>query len=444
MYSIASASTTHIGKVREINEDAVLETGNLFAVADGMGGHQAGEVASSLALTVIEEYIEDNLGVIPGEKLVEKAMGAANARVHRKATGSAKFRDMGTTVTLLYREGDIAYIGHVGDSRAYLLRAGGLKQLTRDHSLVGKLVEDGEITEEEARQHPQRNIILQALGLAPQVEIDVVSVKIQPGDVYMLATDGLSSLVEDPRIEEVLAAEPEPTTAAKRLVDLALEAGGTDNISVVIVGFQESATTVPAAGAGVAGTGEEAPAGTEKPRAGGRPRSAAIKKALVVIVAVLVVLGAGFGVAFYFYNRTFYVGSRNGKVTLFKGFPFWELAMVERGTDIETRFLPEALRRRVEGKLEPESKRNAERTIGSLEREVEKNSSIVPDVVGKKFVEARALLEKAGLQAKVEPAGIPGMPADLVVVSDPQPGTRVGKGSQVTLKVTVSGPQKEV
>jgi serine/threonine protein phosphatase PrpC len=152
--------------VRQINEDSVLETGNIFAVADGMGGHQAGEVASALAISVVGQYIEDNIGLISAEKLVEKAAGAANAAVYTKASSSARFRQMGTTLTLMYREGDTAYIGHVGDSRAYLFREGGLKRLTQDHSLVATLVRDGEITEEQALHHPQRNIILKALDEA--------------------------------------------------------------------------------------------------------------------------------------------------------------------------------------------------------------------------------------------------------------------------------------
>jgi len=200
-----------------------------------MGGHQAGEVASSMAIGVVGQYVEDNLGLISGEKLVEKAMSAANAAVHGKASSSAKFRQMGTTMTILYREGDTAYIGHVGDSRAYLFREGSLRRLTRDHSLVATLVEEGEITEEQARHHPQRNIITKALGLEPQVEVDLTAVKIEPGDVFLLASDGLTGLVTDDRIAEVLASGGEPAEQTRRLVDMALEGGGTDNISVVIV-----------------------------------------------------------------------------------------------------------------------------------------------------------------------------------------------------------------
>ncbi|MBU4174307.1 MAG: Stp1/IreP family PP2C-type Ser/Thr phosphatase [Actinobacteria bacterium] len=432
MYSVSSASITETGKVREINEDAVLETGSLFAVADGMGGHQAGEVASTLALSAIGQYVEDNLGAIPGEKLVEKAVSGANAVVHQKAVSSARFRDMGTTVTVLYREGDTAYIGHVGDSRAYLLRNGDLRQLTDDHSLVAKLVQEGEITPREARSHPQRNVILKALGLESQLEADVVSVKIQPGDVFLLATDGLTSLVGDDVISRVLAAFPGPVDAAGRLVELALEAGGIDNVSVVIVSFAESPTVVPVGGATGGSNG-----GDNRGDKGGGPRASRGKAAriwLILLVVLLVLALAGFGVGLYFFNHTYFVGVKGGKVTLFKGFPFWDMAMVETQTDIEIRFLPDSLRTRVEENLVTESRRNAEKTIESLALEVEKNSSIVPDVEGKAYDEATEMLLEAGLHPVAELVSRPGFEPDVVSTQDPAPGARVGKGSDVMLK----------
>lgn len=443
MYNVVSASLTDVGKVREINEDAVLEAGNLFAVADGMGGHQAGEVASDLALAVIGQYIEDNLGVIGGEKLVEKAVSSANAAVHRKAASSARYQDMGTTVTLLYREGDTGYIGHVGDSRAYLYRAGQLRALTRDHSLVATLVEEGEITEEEARVHPQRNVILKALGIEARVEVDVISVKIETGDLFLLATDGLTGLLTDGAIAGVLAAGPEPVAAARRLVDLALEAGGHDNISVVLVSFRGSDTVVPsrapkAGEADVAGGPAPFPAGRKK----GRGKAAR----WVIAGAVLVLLlGALVGVTLYFYNQTYYVGARGGKVTLFKGFPFWDMGMVQRKTETDVKFLPDVLRRRVEDKLEPQSRKEAEATIRSLEREAAKNSVYVPDVEGKRFKQARADLEALGLRVKSRLVSRPNIAPETVIQQSPLPGARVGVGSEVTLDVVMPGsPPKEV
>jgi serine/threonine protein phosphatase PrpC len=433
--------------VRQINEDSVLETGNIFAVADGMGGHQAGEVASALAISVVGQYIEDNIGLISAEKLVEKAAGAANAAVYTKASSSARFRQMGTTLTLMYREGDTAYIGHVGDSRAYLFREGGLKRLTQDHSLVATLVRDGEITEEQALHHPQRNIILKALGLEPQVEIDVSAVKIQPGDVFVLASDGLTGLVGDGAVAAALAEPGDPASWCRALADLALEAGGTDNVSVVVVRILESATVVPVKGAKPVVDSSEMPRPGEGSTASARPPGdrRRLRNWLIVSGAILLLLAAGFFTAYYFYNKTYWMGSKEGKVTMYRGFPFWSLWMVEKQTDINIEWLPESLRNRVASKLEPESKRNAEKTLESLRREAYKNSSLVPDVQGKKFKVARDMLEAVGLRADAELVSRTGIAADLVIDQDPVPGTRVGKGTTVKIKVVMSGsPAKEV
>ena len=444
MYHCTSASMTHTGKVREINEDAVLESGNLFAVADGMGGHQAGEVASSLALSVVRQYMEDNLGLIPGEELVKSAVEAANSAVYEKAVSSAKYHDMGTTLTMMYREGDTVYFGHVGDSRAYIFRGGRLKRLTRDHSLVGKLLEDGEITEQEARVHPQRNIILFALGLGPRVDVDVTAVKIIPGDEFLLVTDGLYSMVEDRQIEQVLAAGPEPAGVVKRLVDLALEAGGADNISVVLTSYAKPFSAAPAGITRETVSREPLPSGgVAKAKPGSWIKAHA--GVLVICLVLLLSLGAVFAIGFYFYNKTYFVGVKSGKVALYHGFPFWKLAKVERQTDIEVKFLPQERRRRVEGKLDPETRQDAEETIKSLAREVQQNSSLVPTVEGKSLAEAQAVIEQAGLRAESDVAS-PLDPVQYVVLAqDPRPGTRVEKGSAVKLRVTAaSAPAKGV
>ena len=425
---------THTGKVREINEDAVLESGNLFAVADGMGGHQAGEVASSLALTVVRQYMEDNLGLIPGEELVRKGVEAANAAIHEKALSSAKFHDMGTTLTMMYREGDTAYFGHVGDSRAYIFRGGRLKRLTRDHSLVARLIENGEITEEEARVHPQRNIILSALGLGPEVDVEITAVKIMPGDEFLLVSDGLYSMVDDRRIEQVLTGEPEPAAAVRRLVDLALEAGGVDNVSVLLTTYAKPFAGVPA-GITRKKVSYEPLQAEEMTDASSGNWIRAHAGVLIACLVLLLSLGGLFAVGFYFYNKTYFVGVRSGKVVLYNGFPFWKLSKVERETDIEVKFLPEERRRRVEGKLDPETREEAEATIKSIDREVRQNSSLVPSVEGKSLAEAQAVIEQAGLRAEPDVAS-PLDPVQYVVLAqDPRPGTRVEKGSSIKLKV---------
>lgn len=436
MYEVKSASSTHTGKVRDLNEDSLVESANLYAVADGMGGHLAGEVASSLALSVIQQYIEDNIGLLSGEKLVEKAIGAANSSVHKKALSSSRYRDMGTTVTLLYREGDTAYIGNVGDSRAYLFRGGELRQLTRDHSLVAKLVEDGEITPEEARRHPQRNVILKALGLEPQVEADVTAVKIEPQDVFLLATDGLTGMVEDRRIREVLSAQPEPARAVEELVNEALEAGGVDNVSVVEVAYELSSSFVPAAGDEEEGTEEKtAPQTTVRERR----RKRGLKISVLIAVILLLLIGAGFGIGYYIYNRSYFVGDRDGKVVLFKGFPFWGLAQVEQETDIDVVLLSDSTQRKVKDNLEVESRENALETMESL-REEAADHVLVPDVRGLEFEEAKAEIEKAGLLVEEPPVFVSSERArpDTVFDQDPDPFTRVGKGTGVKLEVVTT------
>ncbi|MBK5093993.1 MAG: Stp1/IreP family PP2C-type Ser/Thr phosphatase [Actinobacteria bacterium] len=437
MYHCISASMTHTGKVREMNEDAVLESGNLSAVADGMGGHQAGEVASSLALSVVRQYVEDNLGLIGGDELVKRAVEAANAAVHEKAVSSAKYHDMGTTLTMMYREGDTVYFGHVGDSRAYIFRGGRLMRLTRDHSFVARLVAEGEITEEEARVHPQRNIILFALGLNPKVDVDLMAVKVMPGDEFLLVTDGLYSMVEDRQIEQVLAGETEPAAAVKRLVDLALEAGGADNVSVVLTSYAKPFAAAPTGVTRETVSREALPAegiAEAKPRS----RIKAHAGLLIVFLVLLLCLGLVFGIGFYFYNRTYFVGVKGGKVTLFHGLPFWKLAKVERETDIEVKFLPEERRRRVEDKLDPESREDAEATIKSLASEAEQNSSIVPAVEGKSLAEAQAMMEQAGLETEPDVVSPPDPAQYVVLVQEPEAGTRVEKGSAVKLKVAAA------
>ena len=431
---MASASLSHVGRVRDLNEDAVLEKGNLFAVADGMGGHRAGEVASALALSVIEQYVEDNIGIASGERLVEQAVASANAAVHRKARSSARYSNMGTTVTMLYREGDTAYLGHVGDSRAYLYRNGSLKRLTSDHSLVAALVEEGEITEEEARHHPQRNIIVRALGLQPQVEVDIISVKIEQGDEFLLASDGLTGLLEDKRIERELAAGRSPADTARALVDRALEEGGDDNVSVVLVRFAGSDTLIPVVRpdeeGGVAEAGDAAAPAVRRTR-----------RWTLTIAVILLLLLSGFGITYYFYNRTFFIGVKGGKVTMFRGFPFWGAAVVEKETEVKVSYLPDYLRRRVENRLEPGSRREAEDTLRRLEKEAAK-SVVMPDVVGSKVNEARNKLESLSLKVKIELKKVPGVPADKVLEQFPVAGTRLGRGSEVRLKVTLGGEQK--
>jgi len=225
------AGDSHIGKVRPVNEDAFLLAPPLFAVADGLGGHQAGEVASSLAIDTLLEAAPRSSDL----KALGRAVRQANAAVIEAAASGRGRSGMGTTLTAVMVEGTHLTVAHVGDSRAYLLHLGTLEQLTQDHSMVADLVRQGRITAEESRSHPNRSVITRALGSDPNMLADTFEVEAAPGDRLLLATDGLTSMVRDEEIEHVLATAPTASAAVRQLIDGALEAGGQDNITVVVV-----------------------------------------------------------------------------------------------------------------------------------------------------------------------------------------------------------------
>jgi protein phosphatase len=224
--------TTHPGRKRRRNEDSFVCDPPLFAVADGMGGAQAGQLASSLAAGALRERDQD--GDAPTEQRVVSLVQEANRRVHERATQDEGATGMGTTMTLAIVEDNRVVLGHVGDSRAYLIRNGSLQQLTNDHSLVAELVRSGKLSAEEAETHPQRSVITRALGPDANVDVDTFSVPTEPGDVFLICSDGLSSMIGNREIENRVRDHREDLEAAARaLVQAANEAGGEDNITVV-------------------------------------------------------------------------------------------------------------------------------------------------------------------------------------------------------------------
>jgi protein phosphatase len=243
---VRSVSISHIGKVREKNEDAYCRCeprnprvrkrkGILFIVADGMGGHSGGEIASKVAVETIKEaYYADENGD-PGEALVS-AFEEANKNILERALQDVSLFGMGTTCTAMAVVGGKAYFAHIGDSRAYLLRKGDLQQITKDHSLVGDMVRSGMISQEDAKNHPQRNIITKSLGSGEKANPDTPSspLDLEKGDVFLLCSDGLTGFVSDEEIKEILCAN-KPKEACKMLVDLANERGGRDNITIQII-----------------------------------------------------------------------------------------------------------------------------------------------------------------------------------------------------------------
>ena len=228
-----AAGQTDTGRRRRQNEDAFVCEPPLFAVADGMGGAQAGELASGLAAAAIEEGAR----AIQGEESVAGVVRTANARIFEHSTRDPTAAGMGTTATVAYvdEQAETATLAHVGDSRAYRYRDGALEQLTTDHSLVGELVRSGRLTEAEAAVHPHRSVITRALGTDADVEVDTLTVDLLPGDLVLLCSDGLSAMVRDDEIVGLLeTAGSDPHDAAEALVAAANRAGGEDNVTVVL------------------------------------------------------------------------------------------------------------------------------------------------------------------------------------------------------------------
>lgn len=244
---------TDPGPVRENNEDTFLvdQDAGLFIVADGMGGHAAGEVASRLATDTIRDLLQegedpdetrlDRNVQDPGDVLRERlryAMNQASARIRREAQAKPAYAGMGTTVCVLLVEGDQAHVAHVGDSRIYLFRDGQLSRLTRDHTVVQQEIDAGRLTPELARQVAHRNYLTQSVGYHGPVEPDTATRALQPGDLFVLCSDGVTDPLEDRRIAEICASTY-PTDLAETLVREALQAGGEDNITVVTVRVME-------------------------------------------------------------------------------------------------------------------------------------------------------------------------------------------------------------
>ncbi|WP_066638742.1 Stp1/IreP family PP2C-type Ser/Thr phosphatase [Desulfolucanica intricata] len=232
------SKVTNTGMVRRINEDSlcVREDLKLFAVADGMGGHNAGEVASQLALKVLEEEVNHRrfLSDEPTGILLE-AVQKANLQIYKASQNNITYRGMGTTITACWQVEKELYIAHVGDSRAFAIRNNDIIQLTEDHSLVQKLVNDGEITQEEARIHPRRNIITRALGTEPVVDVDLYRLTVKNGDKILVCTDGLTNHLLSDELLDIILKAYNLDEGVQALLRLALDRGGHDNISAVLV-----------------------------------------------------------------------------------------------------------------------------------------------------------------------------------------------------------------
>jgi PPM family protein phosphatase len=228
---IEQAGRTDVGRQRSANEDSLVVRPPLFAVADGMGGAKAGEVASAVAVDAVEGAQESSE---PTEAQLANIVRDANRRIYDLAVADESRRGMGTTLTLAKLHGDEVSVAHVGDSRAYRLRGGELEQLTRDHSLVAELERSGQITPEAAEHHPQRSIITRALGPEPDVEVDTYTLAGRDGDVFLICSDGLTSMISDDEVASILRSAGSLDEAADGLVRAANQSGGKDNITVIL------------------------------------------------------------------------------------------------------------------------------------------------------------------------------------------------------------------
>jgi PPM family protein phosphatase len=325
------AFRTDTGRQRTANEDSYYLHGSLFAVADGMGGAQAGEVASKIAADAFESAPPSE---VSGESYLRSIAESANERIHRLAQDDSSHSGMGTTLTAALVEGDEVAFAHVGDSRAYVYRDGELRLLTSDHSLVEELRRQGRLTDEQAEDHPQRSIITRALGPEAEVDVDTLTFSARPGDVFLICSDGLTTMIRDERIAELLESSPDLGQAADRLVGEANEAGGRDNITVVAFRLEEAAEAAADEGAtligpsaeeaGLSAEGVRAAAERRAPRAE-RPapaRSNRLKTAAKVL-GVLVIL-AGIGVAaVYGARQVYFLGiDEGGRIALYRGLPY--------------------------------------------------------------------------------------------------------------------------
>jgi protein phosphatase len=330
-----TATLTDTGRRRRHNEDAFVAEPPLFAVADGMGGAQAGELASSLAAAALKDSQEPGGG---GEERVDELIQQANRRVYERQSQDAAASGMGTTMTVaLVEDGRVAF-GHVGDSRAYLIRGGGLEQLTEDHSLVAELVRSGKLSPEEAEGHPQRSVITRALGTDPDVDVDTFSVETKPGDLFLICSDGLTSMVDDETIlAEVARNRDDLKGAAKALVRAANKGGGEDNITVVffeIGGDEDLENTValppPEVDAATEADAEDTLDELDKVPAiqtadgdGRRREPRGPGRRLLVAALTLTLLVGASGFVVWGLWRSHFVGSEaNGHVAVYQGVPW--------------------------------------------------------------------------------------------------------------------------
>lgn len=380
---------SEVGLVRQVNEDSKCHQPPLFAVADGMGGHSAGDVASALA---IEELVRE----LARTDSLSGAVHTANRAIYLKAASDPRLAGMGTTITALLVTSDSAQIAHVGDSRAYLLRDGELSRLTQDHTVVNRLVQQGRLMKEDADRHPQRSYLERALGVDSDVEVDVHVLDLSPGDRVLLCSDGLFGMIDDDLIHQVLTDQRDPQRAAERLCEEAVHAGGNDNVTTIVVDLTghppDTAAASPATGrsrspAATTSFGASVDTGpldepsvpkgrgtrtVSPPATSGGPAAPRSRlKAILGISAVLVLLAGGFFFTQMWLDNSWFVGSKDGRVTIFKGsrdqVAGINLSEVEKQTELASNSLPDIYQVRLKQGIPASSRSDANRVVADLE-----------------------------------------------------------------------------
>jgi serine/threonine protein phosphatase PrpC len=395
---------THVGRVRSTNDDNYMARDDvgLWAVADGMGGHRGGDVASAIACEALGRSFADH--TVDG--LIE-AIEQANQAVYETAAGDPDLTGMGTTVVALAvvdEQGDeVLAVANVGDSRVYRYSVGDLEQLTDDHSLVADLVREGRLSPEEAAVHPQRNIVTRALGVNDRVPVDTITADPMAGDRYLLCSDGLFNEVTEPAIAAVLHRVDDPREAADELVRLAVEGGGRDNVTVVVVdvvddgGRAGEASDALAVGAASGLAGRAEPAGVSETEDGSAAGGVAVEpvgatngsgagrgteavrtrpqgrrltwRVLLFSLILLALVGGAFATIQWYGRSTYYVGFEGDRVAIFKGRPggvLWLNPVLEETTDVERSHVPADTRDDLDAGKEQPSLGDAHRYVDRL------------------------------------------------------------------------------
>jgi len=356
------------GRQRNANEDSFFVRAPIFVVADGMGGAQAGEVASKAAADAFDVDLPDG----PPEQVLRETIATANRTIHDLARVDPSRAGMGTTLTaaIVNAEREEVALGHVGDSRAYRLRAGRLEQLTRDHSLVEEMRRKGQLTDAQAEDHPQRSIITRALGPEPEVEPDVHTVSAAPGDVFLICSDGLTTMLGEEQIAKLLSGATSMDAATRALVDEANRAGGRDNITVLAFRLEdaaapqqshEDATLIGSTAAAEGLTATEvrrraaaAAARDRREQLTAKPPRRGLRRAATALAVVAVLAAVAFG-AWYGNRQVWFLGTDDGgRVALYRGLPYElplgiELYEERYASPIQTESLPAKRREAVSG-----------------------------------------------------------------------------------------------